>query len=331
MALVTYECDTCKRHMEKKRNVNGLDVINNCIITNGCKGKLHLTDVNLQHNIPSSTPLVDGLVDWTPRKILYTHKQTIISDRWRIVHNLGTKPLLNVYVYVGQTGDLVEIEPKTYELINENVIEITFEQPYTGIAQTTSRSSTEGQKIKTLNPSSISSSAFNSILAQDQLIISTKYTSEIIAEDFVDITFAFLNPSTFKETLISPMRFETINTSSAWGDVSKVAIQGELFKLRSQTFDQNEIINLKIQDASPFYIKEVSFGNDVQSSIPKDQVYIMLTNAPYQVFDKVLDYALDISTLTKDNAFDNTRLISGQLEVKSAIFNRIFPFINTIV
>lgn len=63
MALSIYECDTCKRTIEKKRNEQGLDIINNCIITNGCKGKMQLIDVKIDHNIPSSVPSVEGLQD----------------------------------------------------------------------------------------------------------------------------------------------------------------------------------------------------------------------------------------------------------------------------
>ena len=73
MAIVVYNCDTCKREVELPQNKEGLEVIQRCIITAGCRGKLYQTDLKLNHIRGKLPDSVIGLVDWSQREIGRAH------------------------------------------------------------------------------------------------------------------------------------------------------------------------------------------------------------------------------------------------------------------
>ena len=63
MAVVVYQCDTCKRETYRQQNRRGLDVISRCVITNGFRRTLTLQEVKPSYSIGHATPPVLGLAD----------------------------------------------------------------------------------------------------------------------------------------------------------------------------------------------------------------------------------------------------------------------------
>ena len=98
MAIVVYKCDVCKRDIELEQNIKGLENIQRCTITHGCRGKLYQTKVLPDYVRGRLPDQVAGLDDWRQRTVLYNHEQTIESDSWLVNHNLGTFPSVSVFV-----------------------------------------------------------------------------------------------------------------------------------------------------------------------------------------------------------------------------------------
>lgn len=331
MALVVYQCDTCNRIIEKKQNKQGLEVVNNCIITDGCKGKLNFVSLKRAHSIPSITPPEQNLTDWIQRKVLHTHDQTLLSPAWEITHNLGTRPSVEVFVRLGSDDTLTEIEPVSITVQSDDVLTINLDLPYRGTAQLISRGSSEGQQITTLTPTIEQQATLIQLSTTQELTIATLFSSDLPGEDYVDLDICFLDPSTFAETQISTLRFDDVNlVQSPWADKTSVLIKGQVYTIRSATISLTELINLGIQDASPFYVKNIYYGSTPVSELGKNELFVLLTNSPFQSFDKNLKETLDVSLLNRDNASTNTNLLSNELFVNSNLIEDLFPTITAL-
>ncbi len=70
MAIVVYKCDVCKREKEYIRNVEGIEKIQRCTITHGCRGKLFQVELLPDYIRASSSARVLGLDEWRERKVL---------------------------------------------------------------------------------------------------------------------------------------------------------------------------------------------------------------------------------------------------------------------
>lgn len=93
-----YECDVCNRRTRVATSSEGIDVVQRCIITKECTGKLHkVTDIRDINATSSFPPEVAGVQDWFQRRVLYNHTQNIKSSTWTIQHNLQNKPVVYVY------------------------------------------------------------------------------------------------------------------------------------------------------------------------------------------------------------------------------------------
>lgn len=93
-----YKCDTCNRKVRVATSKDGIDVVQRCIITHGCKGKLYRVrdarDANSTSAFPAEVP---GIQDWFQRRVVYDHSQPIKSQKWLIKHNLQNKPIVYAY------------------------------------------------------------------------------------------------------------------------------------------------------------------------------------------------------------------------------------------
>jgi len=93
-----YRCDVCSRKIRVLADRDGIDVVQRCTITYGCRGKLHRVLDSAEINDTPAFPVeLPGVADWYQRKIEYTHTQPIKSTRWVVKHNLSNKPLVYAY------------------------------------------------------------------------------------------------------------------------------------------------------------------------------------------------------------------------------------------
>ena len=144
MAIVVYKCDTCKREKEFARDIKGLDTLQNCTITHGCRGQLYHKQLLPDYLRASFPDDVSGLEDWLQRKVLYNHTQGIERDNWLVIHNLGTFPSIQVFVnrpIEGNEDNQEELLPSDIEIIDNNTLLLKFDRPWAGIAQLVTRQS----------------------------------------------------------------------------------------------------------------------------------------------------------------------------------------------
>ena len=119
MAVVVYKCDVCKREIQLQRKIRSLESIGRCTITNGCRGSLYQIDL-LEDFVRGALPdPVSGLDDWQQRKVLHNHEQAIERDEWIIEHNMGSFPIVSVFVDRPIEGDLENREEITPDMIYE--------------------------------------------------------------------------------------------------------------------------------------------------------------------------------------------------------------------
>lgn len=93
-----YKCDVCMRKIRVLTSREGIDVVNRCTITYGCKGRLHRVKNAEEANATPAFPTeVAGVKDWFQRRVEYTHTQPIKASTWVIKHNLANKPIIYAY------------------------------------------------------------------------------------------------------------------------------------------------------------------------------------------------------------------------------------------
>lgn len=96
-----YQCDTCNRKQRVTTARDGIDVVQRCTITFGCKGKmLRVKDMKEINTTPAFPEEIPGVRDWFQRRVVYTHNQPIRTKMWTVKHNLQNKPI--VYAYITQ-------------------------------------------------------------------------------------------------------------------------------------------------------------------------------------------------------------------------------------
>jgi putative transposon-encoded protein len=141
MAVIKYKCDTCNREVDLRRNKYGLEVINHCTITDGCRGVLYQIGKN-EDILRAKFPVRDAkFTDWEQRKVLYNHDQRISLSTWSIKHSLGVHPQIQVFFDVVIPGSTklksVEVSATQYKVvvIDDNNIVIEFSTPKTGRVQ----------------------------------------------------------------------------------------------------------------------------------------------------------------------------------------------------
>jgi len=346
MAIIRFECTVCKREIELPEKKGGLEIISRCIITDGCRGfmnRIEKKDDFIRGEFP---PAVNGLADWSPRRILYNHTQTIAATEWRIVHNLGVFPSVQVLVEKsiiigditeipcesrGETGGtiLVEDTPASIEIINRNEILIRFDELQSGIAQLIARSSALDIEDDVIEEES-------SIIQLTNTEISDNPTFE------AELTIATLNekinpvvPVNVGLEYISPsanishtyQNIGSASVTSPWTDFGEITIRGRFYTVRSFSALISEMRNGIIQNGSSFYFTSLTDGTTTITNFAQNDMLILLAKDPYANVDKILDSFIDISDVDATNSelsfFYDTRELFGFKTLQRSVFPHI--------
>ncbi len=298
---VVYKCTVCARKIRVPRNRKGLDVINHCTITKGCRGILHrvtqLSDIN---NTPTLTPSVEGVWDWVQNNTLHTHSQEIASVVWRINHNLGSDPNITVYVNTqGPIGiSLTQMSQPSVSVIDSNNIQILFDKAQSGVAQLVTLSSQN-----TINPTTTIPP-----VAEEHVQISTNQglisIGTLLSDPSINITIRFVvagQPNidiTYNNILDVPL------VSSPWIGANRVFVEGKKYTTRSIDLTTHA-------GALPYFLSgqipqqgAIMYITAINNTppIPKD-ILILEANQPFGPTDRVYDYYIDFSgeTLASSN------------------------------
>lgn len=292
-AIVEYTCDTCNRTLQITRNLRGLEVINRCTITNDCRGRLYQTDLKedlIQGEIPND---VDGLENWTQRKLLHNHEQKFSAIEWLITHDLNSKPTINVY-----DENLVRIFPSEIIYNTLNVVTLVFDIPRIGSAQFINRTSKKEQVVATTTVPTTNVSN-NSVLT-----IAVPYnilSSLIVKFNIVDSG----GTSTLNVDFIPQ---EVISNTFPWSGTSSIFFNNRKYWLYSINIANHFS---SFQDGSNLSITEVDFGSGFEILKVKEMLFLLSDN------DKNFNYYIDAKRVSSLLLTQNM-LITNTSELRKA-------------
>lgn len=328
MAINVYECDTCKRQIEKIRNEEGLTVFGKCVITQGCLGQLHLKEMKMGTITKPPKPAA-GLEDWTPRKVLYTHTQRIPLHTWRIKHNLQSDPTVQVYI-TDNPEDLkntYEITPKTIDLVNENVLTITLpdgEGQKAGVAQCIARSSAKQAPVTTsTDEQDVSSSTdFKSMTDGVTLTIAIKKDSPgNTAPSTKDIELNVFDKDT-GNMVTEKLSLNNVPSSTAWSQVSTILVNNIFFDVY-----QGQIPLDRVDDQNGFWLAPADDNND---DFDPSTALMLLSSYPHDQIDRIVDQYLDLSNVTEKNATTYFAFDGETILINANQLTKTYPSIKII-
>lgn len=350
MAVVVYQCDTCKRETYKQQNRRGLDVISRCIITNGCRGKLNLQEVKPSYAIGHATPPVIGLTDWTARKVLSTYVQGFLKKTWVVHHNLNNQPSISVYVYkdLNDPTSLIKVDPESIEYTSNDTVTLTFKTACTGIVQCQARSASDGQNITTLIPKDIDAtdpnlfSTANSFrltngLENGEITIATRVSTVAVSgfapTQNIVLSLHFLSPNDLSEigapielTLRNVDNTPVDTNASPWANAKYATIHGRKYLLRSVNIHAHgNLSSLGIPQGAPCYFTVKYLGND--RPLVENEMLILTASSPYHSVDRNYSEVADLMQLTKDKATAYTSYVDQDILGNTSLLEEIFPSI----
>ena len=308
-----YECDVCTRRVRIPQNKYSVDVVQRCIITLSCPGKLHrVTQTKDINSTPALTPGVAGLQDWFQRRVLYTHEQQIKSVEWNIAHNLGNNPSIQVFVETLVDGGVVLVETSDYTttVVDPNNTTLTFTKPAAGVAQCIAYASRNTANANAQALPTVVTVADMQVSNIGELTIAT-----IDTDPTVSITIRYRSPITGAETaVVYPTVDNVASTLSPWVGTSRVYIGGKTYTVRS----------FNIVQVAPPAINGSQMVITCSSNNPMDNV-LLLGLPPFSVPDRVRDKLVDVTVIntTQPELYYN----AGEVFCSPSIISSTYPFI----
>lgn len=337
MAIVVYKCDVCKREKEFQRNIEGLEKIQRCTITHGCRGKLFQTRV-LSDYIRASTPdSVLGLDEWRQRKVLYNHAQTIARDNWIIEHNLGTFPSISVFVNLPLENDpdnTEEIIPTDIIVIDENNMRLVFERSWAGLAQLVARQSDPNLLKPFTRIIDTTVTSLQQISNSGEIAIATRISSVGECEN-VDLLVSY---NTTQNTIIEKTYTANDNllgSISTWRDFDKVVIKGKIYTIRSYQSVYQDMQNETIGSGSTFRFAAITPDSTclpigLSRTIQQDEVYILFAGEPFDTVDKLTEQYIDVFDITETENTFALLYDSGEFFAQKDIIQNTYPLIRAV-
>lgn len=303
----------CQRKIELPQNKQGIEVTGQCIITDGCHGKLHQFDFIQDGIVGRLTPDVSGLDNFVPRHILFTHNQTLTAQTWRVIHDLNTEPSVQVFVFVVVNGNevLTETTPDAIITVSPNETLIQFSTGVKGVAQFISRSTSTFEEEKdVVDPA-----------ATQQLTINSEFTIATLSNNpILTLSAQFFSPTTLQPTSLLFFEFDnTPDPISPWSGVNRVFIKGKLHEVRS-TNVKTLLEGTNIVDGSPFIVTQVDFVPIVPNS-----VFVLLSEFPHTTFDRNLNMIINIDSITESNLSQGLLKQGNELFAFQSTIKNIFP------
>lgn len=316
MAVVVFKCDTCNREIEKIRKPETIEVIQRCVITSGCRGKLYQENVLQDYSRGTLPNDVPGLTNWIQRRKLYTHRQTLQRKVWTITHNLNTIP--SVQIYGDSSGSLIPVTPLSIDIVDENTLTITLSRDYSGIAQLIARSSeqeADQEQSETMQQQNIqiTNDGIITIAVLEEATAGSPATN-IVPGDNITVNF-------FNSSLNTQVNYQIQNTTitSPWSDYNRVLIQNKVYNIY-QAEPQSSLLN--IQNGSSFYFNFDSVSYNLTTN--NDKMFVLFAYPPQQTFDKATDKYLDVTKINSPNT--QLGFISNQqLNVPENLIDNVYP------
>lgn len=234
MAVVSYQCNTCKRTINLIQNKRGLDWVGSCNITLGCRGHLVQQEVYPDYIRGSLPPDVRGLKDWVQRKVLFNFEQTVSRQTWVITHNLGTLPSVLVYVNVPISGDpnnMEEVLPVEINYDSENQLTLVLPKSYIGVAQLIARASNPDILNPRPRPPVSTGPTSAPVSNGNTLTIATRLaTTGSLVELPVEVTYT---SSSGNAVTVGYIASNIPAIVSPWSDFTRIMFKGKTYLVRT--------------------------------------------------------------------------------------------------
>jgi hypothetical protein len=334
MAIVVYKCDVCKREVELERNINGLENIQRCTITHGCRGKLYQTKV-LPDFVRGRLPdQVAGLDDWRQRKVLYNHEQTIERDEWIIEHDLGTFPSVSVFINVPTEDDAdnqEEVVPTDTIIIDEDTIKLVFNKALSGLAQLVARQS-DPDLLRPFVGLNITTEELQQLSITGDIAVATRISSVGEAAE-IDLNVEYTTTTNALVPATYTADENETGTDSPWFDIDKVIIKGKTYTVRSFNGIIPEMGDETVASGSTFKftgIDDKQASPSVTRAIAQDEVLILFAQSPFDSIDKVTTKYIDVyDVAVSDNNFTFV-YDTGEFFADKEIIQETYPPIRSV-
>ncbi len=317
---VVYKCNVCNRKIRVADNPHGLSVIHHCTITANCKGVLSKTNDTREILSTSTIPVeLSGVQNWYQRRLVYNHTQAIATQKWIIQHNLSNNPIFSVYVDTGNNTQQ-EIAPLSITTIDNNTSELTFNKPYSGIAQAISLSS----QLQVDKSTPLSDAYFQVSNSSGVLTIATLDNSDNLKADFAFKVKASNTPITLSYIVTNqPV------SNTAWVDTSSLYINNKSYTTRT--------VNMVLDPSNYHYFASGDISQNssvaltqIDDIVPSTQsIILLLSTSPHGTADKIYNKFVYLSGVT-DVSKNLLIYKNGTFFAHTSIIRDIYPYIHVV-
>lgn len=325
MTVIVYKCPVCDRTIDKVQNEQGLETVGRCTITDGCRGKLYQLVVKQDFVRGEYPTAVAGLTDWSQRKVLYDHTQTVADSQWLIPHNLGVSPSIQVFIDTPVEGgtELVETTPDSIVVVDENNVIINLSRNESGVAQCIGRNSKPVITNVRVEDDTTETAPFQ-FSGNSEITIATLDTTTNI-----DLVLSFITPDGRTVDLTYTID-DVPSITSPWSDTDKIFFHQKSYIVRSFSgINQVSITDGTVQDSSSFYIKSIDVGSGPRSLF-SEEVIFLLADSPYTEVDKSRTTFVDPTLIGADEASFSFFYENTEFWVYDNLIETVFPPIRSI-
>ena len=351
MATITYQCSVCSRTidiLEKPANIN---VFSKCVITNGCRGKLNKLSRNQDNNRESFPSPVLGLQDYVQRRAFYEHNQQILNSEWKIQHNLGAVPAIDVFIQTDtSTPTLTKLDNSAYKIniIDKNTCSITLGGPYTGIAHLVARTSNQEFNIAPIQSIDLFKVTFGGIFVFAIPKYLTKFEVppqppltpadlplDLLNED-IRIRVSVTEPNKEEIICVERINLRTLNSTPwvGWKEILLRKRRNYYIRYKSifsftSTFELDTVSSGDIPDGTQVKFLEIDFGTGSFQPIEQGDLLLLLASPPYQAIDKIRNQVIDVGAMIK-NDYDYFLYRGGELYTSPSNIQSTYPQIEKV-
>lgn len=291
-----YKCNVCSRSIRVPTNKEGIDVLQRCIITSGCLGKLRRVTIAKDINeTPAFPPEVQGVQDWFQRRVLYTHQQPVQSFTWLVTHNLVNRPKIHVFVdrSVDGVAKQIPINPVREITVDANNTILEFASAESGLAQCIALASQNTTNPLALVASAEPTDAFQISSNTGEVTLATLSSSSLVG-----LALTYRTSGTAIDLTIEYAGIDVGPSSeSPWSGSQRAVINGRQYTLRSFNIERTPLAPAyfaagAVPEGSSFFISNFN-GAPLQLG----ECLILLGRNPYATVDRITDRYIDASTI----------------------------------
>lgn len=309
-----YQCDVCNRKSWFTITVDSVGLLPICNITEKCPGIMRkVLSRSEVLKTPIFTPEIQGVVDWSQRKVLYNQDFNYPLNVWVIQHNLQCIP--NIHVYDKSINDSVSssniIDSSLYTIvvIDEDTLTVTFndQKMYSGSVQCVA-SSSRNTLTKPKVDSTIILSPLSNNMGEITIAVDNNPPNTI---EFIFINnITNINPTVSITYILNGFP----SKDSPWYGTSQVFVDGKQYRVYS--FNLLTDVNAK----QVFENGLIDQGATVYAnSDSHPELKFLLAKSPFTSNDIIIDQYLDSKTVSSDNIkiiYSNGTLVFDSVYLK---------------